>query len=136
MRSAVLRPTPGIFAGENFQRQRRPDAGSGEEHLEKMLFPRGDEAVECERVLADVRVNEKSDLGMKFAESGVGGKRDLDKVPNAADIDEHLIRAFFGEASAKLANHRRQVLPPFVRLSTRSRESISALPRRLQCRTT
>jgi hypothetical protein len=29
-----------------------------------------------------------------------------------------LIRAFFGEASAKLANHRRSVLPPFVRLST------------------
>jgi hypothetical protein len=30
-----------------------------------------------------------------------------------------LIRAFFGEASAKLANHGRPVLPPFLRLSTR-----------------
>jgi hypothetical protein len=29
-----------------------------------------------------------------------------------------LIRAFFGEATAKLANHGRPVLPPFVRLST------------------
>jgi hypothetical protein len=56
---------------------------------------------------------------MEFAKSSVGGKWDLDKVPNAADIDEHLIRAFFGEASTKLANHRRPVLPPFVRLSTR-----------------
>jgi hypothetical protein len=87
-----------------------------------MLLPRGDEAVEGKRVLSHVSMDEKSNLGMEFAKSSVGGKWDLDKVPNAADIDEHLIRAFFGEASTKLANHGRPVLPPFVRLSTRQRD--------------
>jgi hypothetical protein len=64
-------------------------------------------------------VNEKSDFGVELAERCVGGKRDLNKIAHAADIDEHLIRAFFVEASAKLANHGRPVLPPFLRLSTR-----------------
>jgi hypothetical protein len=56
---------------------------------------------------------------VEFTERGVGRKRNLNKIAYAADIDEHLIRAFFGEASAELANHGRPVLPPFLRLSTR-----------------
>jgi hypothetical protein len=83
-----------------------------------MLFTRGDEAVEREGVFANVGVDEKSDFSVEFAEGGVRRERDLDKIANAADIDEHLIRAFFSEASAELANHGRPVLPPFVRLST------------------
>jgi len=63
-------------------------------------------------------VNEKRDFGVEFAEGSVGGERDLDEIAYAADIDQDLIRAFFGETSAELANHERSVLPPFVRLST------------------
>ena len=55
---------------------------------------------------------------MKLAEHGEGRKRNLDEIANAAYIDENLIRAFFGEASAELANHGKPVLPPFLRLST------------------
>jgi hypothetical protein len=83
-----------------------------------MLFTGGNEAVEGERVLTDVRMDEKRHFGVKFAESGVRGERDLDEVAYAADVDEDLVRAFFGEATAKLANHGRPVLPPFLRLST------------------
>jgi hypothetical protein len=83
-----------------------------------MLLARGDETVESESVFANVGVDEKSDFSVEFAEGGVRRERDLDKIANAADIDEHLIRAFFGEASAELTNHGRPVLPPFVRLST------------------
>jgi hypothetical protein len=63
-------------------------------------------------------VNEKGNFSVEFAERGERRERDLNEIADPADIDEHLIRAFFGEASAKLANHRRSVLPPFVRLST------------------
>src|SRR5579872_2960551 len=83
-----------------------------------MLFARGDKAVESESVFADMGVDEKSDFGVKITERGVGGKGDLNEIAHAADIDEDLVRAFFGEASAELANHGRPVLPPFVRLST------------------
>jgi hypothetical protein len=86
-----------------------------------MLFAGGNEAVESKGVLTDVGMDEKRHFGMEFAESGISRKGNLDEVANAADIDEDLVRAFFGEATAKLANHGRPVLPPFLRLSTRSR---------------
>jgi hypothetical protein len=76
------------------------------------------EAVEGEGVFADVRVDEQSDFGVELAERGVCRERDLNKIADAADIHEDLIRAFFGEATAKLANHGKPVLPPFLRLST------------------
>jgi len=84
-----------------------------------MLFAGGDKAIEGESIFADVSVNEKSDFSVEFAQSGIGGERDLDEIAYAADIDENLVRAFFGEASTKLANHGKPVLPPFLRLSTR-----------------
>ena len=83
-----------------------------------MLFAGGNKAVEGEGVLANMRVNEKGDFGVEFAERGVRRKRNLNEIAYATDIDEHLIRAFFGEASPELANHGRPVLPPFLRLST------------------
>ncbi len=88
-----------------------------------MLFAGGDEAVEGERVLADVSVDEKSDFGVEFAHSSVGRERNLHQIAYAVDIDKDLVRAFFGKASAELANHGRPVLPPFVRLSTSAGDS-------------
>jgi hypothetical protein len=87
-----------------------------------MLLSGRNETVESKRVFANMGVNKKSDFRVKFAESRIRGKWNLDDITHAADIDEHLIRAFFSKASAKLANHRRPVLPPFVRLSTRQRD--------------
>src|SRR2546421_10987867 len=62
---------------------------------------------------------------MEFAERSVRRQRHLHEVAYAAYVDEHLVRSFFGEPSAKLANHRSPVLPLFFRPSTRSRVSTS-----------
>jgi hypothetical protein len=62
-------------------------------------------------------MDEKSNFGMKITEGSVRRKRDLDEISHAADINEDLVRTFFREASAKLANHGTPVLPPFLRLS-------------------
>jgi len=56
---------------------------------------------------------------VQFAERGERGERDLHEVADAANIDEDLIRAFVGEASAKLANHRRRVLSRAAGVSTK-----------------
>ena len=130
MRSAVLRPTPGIFvrrakiagangrdeflhihAGENFQGEGWADSGGAEEKFEEVLFARGKEAVEREGVFADVGVNQQSDFRVQIAESGESGKRDGDEIADAADIEDYLVRAFIEEAAAEESNHRWPVLP-------------------------
>ena len=56
---------------------------------------------------------------MQFAEGSESGERNLHEVADAANIDEDLIRAFVGEASAKLANHGRRVLSRAAGVSTK-----------------
>src|SRR5258708_9619806 len=68
-------------------------------------------------------VDQEGYFGMKLAERTVRRQRHLHEVAHAAHIDEHLIRSFFSEPSAKLANHRSPVLPLFFRPSTQSRTS-------------
>src|SRR5258708_5850753 len=65
-------------------------------------------------------VDQEGHFGVQIAERGVRGERHLHEVAHAAHVNEHLIRSFFGEPSAKLANHRPPVLPLFLRPSTRS----------------
>src|SRR5260370_2013156 len=65
-------------------------------------------------------VDQEGYFGMKLAERTVRRQRHLHEVAHAAHIDRHLIRSFFSEPSAKLANHRSPVLPLFLRPSTRS----------------
>src|SRR5262249_4987940 len=89
-----------------------------------MLFTRRNEAIERQSIFAHVGVSQQRDFRVQFAEPGVSRKRDLYEVANAANVDQHFVRSFFGEASAQLANHRcseswAPVLPPFLRLSTR-----------------
>src|SRR6266480_4057237 len=122
--SASMATAPSQFfhahPGKNSQRERRADAGGGNEQFEKILFARGDKTEERQGIFAHVRVNEKSDLGVQLAERSVGRERHLHEITNAAHVDEHLVRPFSSEASAKLTNHRQSVLPPFLRLSTQS----------------
>ncbi len=87
-----------------------------------MFFARGHKPVKRQRIFAHMGVNEKDDFGVQLAKRGVGRKRHLHEVADAAHVHEHLIRSFFREASAKLANHRSPVLPPFLRLSTTPRD--------------
>src|SRR5215470_5143497 len=74
--------------------------------------------VESKSILANVGVNEERDFGVELAERGVGGERNGDDVTDTTDIHENLIGAFVSEPAAKLSDHRRKVLPLFVRPST------------------
>jgi hypothetical protein len=56
---------------------------------------------------------------VQFAEGSESGERNLHEVADAANINEDLIRAFVGETSAKLANHRRRVLSRAAGVSTK-----------------
>jgi hypothetical protein len=52
-----------------------------------MFFAGGNEAVKGEGIFTDMSVNEKSDFGMQFSESGIRGERNLDYIAYAANID-------------------------------------------------
>src|SRR6267154_1350288 len=66
-------------------------------------------------------MNQERHFGMEFAQRGISRERHLHHVAHAAHVHEHLVRSFFGEPSAKLANHRSPVLPLFFRPSTQTR---------------
>src|SRR6266581_6245545 len=68
-------------------------------------------------------VDQERHFGVELTKRGVGRKRHLHEVADAAHVHEHLIRSFFGEASAKLANHRTPVLPLSLRPSTHNEAS-------------
>jgi hypothetical protein len=63
-------------------------------------------------------VNQQGNFRMKFTKSGEGRKRNGNEIPDARNIEDDLIGAFFEEPAAEKSNHRKKVLPPFVRLST------------------
>src|ERR1700731_3444540 len=86
-----------------------------------MFFARGQKAVERKRIFANMRVDQQGNFGVEFAKRREGRERHLHDVSHAAHIHEHLVRSLIGKASAKLANHRSPVLPPYLRLSTRLR---------------
>src|SRR5438034_11281024 len=86
-----------------------------------MLFARGYEAKGRQRIFAHMGMDQKGNFGVHFAHRAVSRKRHLHEITDAAHVHEHLVRSFFGEPSAQLANHRSPVLPPFLRLSTRTR---------------
>src|SRR5215472_17752599 len=90
-----------------------------------MLFARGYKTVKRQRIFAHVRVNQQCDFRVQFAKRGVSRKRNLYEVANTTHINKHLVRSFFGEAPAQLPNHGTSVLPPFLRLSTRTANAVS-----------
>ena len=65
-------------------------------------------------------VDEQGDFGVKFAERGESGERNGDQIADAADIEDDLVGPFFQQAAAQESNHRKKVLPLFLRLSTRA----------------
>jgi hypothetical protein len=86
-----------------------------------MFFALREKAIKSKSVFANVSVDEQSDFAVEFTESRKCGKRDGNKVADTTDVEDDLIRTFFEEAAAEKSNHRRKVLPPFLRLSTRGR---------------
>jgi hypothetical protein len=111
-----------VHTGKDFEGQARANTGGAKEKFEEMLFALGEKAVEREGVFADVSVDQERNLGVEFAKRGEGGKRNRDEIANAANIEDDLIGSFFEETAAEESDHRRKVLPPSVRLSTRVRD--------------
>jgi hypothetical protein len=86
-----------------------------------MLFALREEAVKGQGVFADVRVDQQGDFAVKFAERRKGGKRHGDEISDTANVKDDLIGTFFEEPATEKSDHRKKVLPPFLRLSTRGR---------------
>src|SRR5260370_955176 len=114
----------------NCQRERCTHTGSGNQHPKEMLFARGNKTVQRQRIFTHMGVDQERHFGVELAERGVRRKRHLHEVADAAHVHEHLIRSFFAEPSAKLANHRTPVLPLSLRPSTSGLiASVCAIPR-------
>jgi hypothetical protein len=77
-----------------------------------MLFALGEKAIKGQGVLTDVSVDEESDFGVEFAESGEGRERDGNEIADPPNIEDDLIGTFFEEAAAEESDHRMPVLPP------------------------
>src|SRR2546430_11015819 len=67
-----------------------------------MLFARGYEAKERQRIFAHMGMNQKGNFGVQFSQRRVSRKRHLHEITDAAHVHEHLVRSFFGEPSAQL----------------------------------
>jgi hypothetical protein len=96
-----------------------------------MLFAGGEKAVECQSIFADMRVDEKSDFGVKFTEGGKGGKRNGDEIANTGDIENDLIGTFFEEAATEESDHRMKVLLRWEEVSTRRKIYVERQEREL-----
>jgi hypothetical protein len=83
-----------------------------------MLFTRREKAVKGQSIFANMRVDKQSYFAVQFAKRGKRGKRDGDEIPNAANIDNDLIRTFIEEAATEESDHRLKVLLCCVEVST------------------
>jgi hypothetical protein len=68
-----------------------------------------------------MRVDEQGDFAVKFTERSKGRKGHGDEISDTANVKDDLIGTFFEEPAAEKSDHRKKVLPPFLRLSTRGR---------------
>src|SRR5450432_2613544 len=64
-------------------------------------------------------MNQQGYFGVQIAQRGKSGKRHEHDVAYSADIHQHLIRSFFSEPSAQLANHGIKVLMTVPTVSMR-----------------
>ena len=65
-----------LDARQHRDRQLRPDAADRDQPLEDLLFERGQESVQLQRVFADVRMDAQRDVGADLAgivERGLSG---------------------------------------------------------------
>jgi hypothetical protein len=141
MRSAVFRPTPGLreiafadrgdkfleaHAGENFQRQRRAHAGSGNQQLEAAFLAGGKETVQRELVFAHVRVDQQRRFAVERAEARECRERDLHLIAHAAHVEQDLIRALLNQLAAERTNHVQRLLISVCGLSTHGQRRAAA----------
>ena len=120
MRSAVFLPTPGMRTSRSTSPRRmassRSCAASPEstvmasfgpmprnrdQLLEQRLFVLRKEAVERQRILADVRVDAQPHLRAGVGKFRVGGDRDGDVVPHPGHVHDGLAGVFFEQRAAQ-----------------------------------
>src|SRR5580692_1896876 len=91
-----------------------------------MLFSRAQKAVEGNRVLAHLRVDQQRDVRMKIPKRVKRRKWNVHEVADSAHVHQHLVRPFVAERSAKLSNHLVATRPRLWRragrVSTRRRQ--------------
>ena len=126
MRSAVFFPTPGMRTSfstsprrmcairsgggqtrENLYRQRRADAADRDELFEQRLFVLREEAVERQRVFANMGVDAQPDFGADVGQLREGGDRDGDVVSDAARLDDGLVGMLFEKNAAQMSEHEK-----------------------------
>jgi (p)ppGpp synthase/HD superfamily hydrolase len=73
--------------------------------LEELSFKVGEEAIQLQRILADVCVDAQRDLGPLLAGVVEGRQRDVDLVANALDVDDQRIWLLVCDAAAKESDH-------------------------------
>ena len=126
MRSAVLRPTPGIRvsrttspvlhgadeidrldARKDRQRQLGADAVHGDQPLEQLVLERRGKAEERNLILTDVGVDAKGDVRVGLASLIERRHRHLHVVANSMDVDDQAIGVLLEQAAAQQGDHKR-----------------------------
>src|SRR5579862_1491265 len=70
-----------------------------------MFLARTQKAIQGNRVLAYLRMDQKRDIGMKVPQRVKRRKWNVHEVAASTDIHQHLVRPFVAKRSAKLCNH-------------------------------
>ena len=97
----------GLDARQDGQRQFRTDTADRDQALEEVLLETCREPVEQQRILADVRVDAKRDLGTGLTEAIERGERHQHVVADTVHIDHDPIGLFLGDATTELRDHGR-----------------------------
>src|SRR5205085_1733200 len=95
-------------AGDDRERDLRPDAADGEELDEQLALAPIGEAVELQRVLAHVKVRLDRDLVRGIALSD-GRRRRMHEIADAPDIEHEALRRVGGGPAAEARDHRASV---------------------------
>ena len=101
----------GRRAGDDRERDLRPDPGHREQVQEELALGRLGEAVELQRVLADVQVGLDDDLAPALGGAHRAGRR-REEIADAVDVEDEAVRRTPGELSPQAADH-----PPAIRSS-------------------
>ena len=70
------------------------------------FFVLREEAVERQRVFANVRVDAQAHFGADVGKLGEGRHRDGDVIADAARLHNRLVRMFFEKNAAQMSEHR------------------------------
>src|SRR5207248_5915780 len=77
-----------------------------DQSLEEILFERRREAVQRERVLADVRMDPQGEVCARVAQAVIRRQRNRDVVADAVDVDDDAVGMLLEDSAAQVGNQR------------------------------